>query len=90
MLAILPCTNTRTLAFGPDAETREAIAGIREALARTASDSAMVTIAEETPERRGRRLVEPEPEFIEYAARLGGRLLGNPRLAGCVTGFAGS
>lgn len=89
MLAVMPCTDTRTLAFGPDAETREAIAAIRTELATTPSDSAMVTLAEETPERRGRRIVEQEPAFIERVVRMVSAVAGTPRLAGCVTGFVG-
>ena len=89
MLAVMPCTDTRTLAFGPDAETRDAIAAIRTELATTPSDSAVVTLAEETPERRGRRIVEQEPEFIERVVRVISATFGTPRLAGCVTGFVG-
>jgi hypothetical protein len=89
MLAVMPCTDTRTLAFGADAETRESIAAIRAELATTPSDSAVVTLAEETPARRGRRIVEQEPAFIERVVRVVSMTVGTPRLAGCVTGFVG-
>ena len=89
MLAVIPCTDTRTLAFGADAETRDAIAAIRAELATTPSDSAVVTLAEETPARRGRRIVEQEPALIERVVRVVSMTVGTPRLAGCVTGFVG-
>ena len=87
LLGILPCANTRTLVFGADAETRETLAFARAELARNATDSLLVTLTEETPERRSRRGISPDAGFIEWVLQTKARVLGTSRIVGCMTGF---
>jgi hypothetical protein len=83
-----PCTNLRELVFGPDQDVRDAFADARNTLARFASDSALLTLLYENPER-GRAL----DRIFDSPGLLGGLLLkssdlvggalGNARIPGC-------
>ena len=86
-LAISPCTNLRELVFGFAPDVEEAFSSARRTLARSASDSAYIHLVERTPERvqyyvdKGATLT---------AARIAGRVLFNPRLAGCTVVVLGN
>lgn len=86
-LAVLPCTDTRTLVFGPDEVTRDVFALVRRDLAQSASDSALVLIAEETPVRSSRKAIADDATVMDRVIWTKARVLGNARIAGCVRGF---
>lgn len=84
LLSILQCRNTREIVFGPDEDLREAFTILRTNLAQTASDSTLIALSEEMPERMARRGPWPTYRGIDRVAVVGARLTGHRRLIGCV------
>ncbi|MEX2178964.1 MAG: serine/threonine-protein kinase, partial [Gemmatimonadaceae bacterium] len=82
MLSVAPCTNARELVFGPEADVRAAFDRAKRTMARFPSDTALLDLMYESPERvrvldgrSGPRLA-PLIDAVSFALR-------NPRLAGC-------
>ncbi len=84
-LALAPCTDLRSLIFGPDAELRAVFADAKRSLARYQSEGAffdrMMHAASDGPGFRRREGVFGP--VLQDAARVTGTLLGNRRLPGC-------
>jgi hypothetical protein len=83
-----PCTNLRELVFGPDQDVRDAFADARTTLTRFASDSALLQLLYENPERaRSLDGFIESPGFVGglllKSADLVGGVLGNARISGC-------
>ncbi len=79
-IAVLPCTNTRELLFGPSPTLREVWEQALSGLARTPADSAVFAVFEETLPRMARR---PPANPLLRGVRVMGELLGSERLQGC-------
>ncbi|MEX2182632.1 MAG: serine/threonine-protein kinase [Gemmatimonadaceae bacterium] len=82
MLSVARCTNARELVFGPEADVRAVFDRAKRTLARFPSDTALIDLLYESPERvrvldwgRAPRLA-PLIDAASVALR-------NPRLAGC-------
>lgn len=84
MLAIAPCTNVRELIFGPAADVKGAFERVRKRAARFASDSALIDLVYDTPERL-ETLAGQRDAPVVRVSRVVGKALFNPRIAGCTT-----
>ena len=80
LMAVLPCTNTRELLFGPAPGLRAAWDRARNDLVRTPTDSALFAAFEETLPRLARH---PAPYPLLGGVRWIGRFLGSEQLQGC-------
>jgi serine/threonine-protein kinase len=80
LMAVLPCTNTRELLFGPSPRLEAAWERARVGLVQTRADSAVFAVFEETLPRLARQ--EASNPFLG-GVRLVGRVLGSDRLQGC-------
>ena len=93
-IGLAPCTNARELIFGPSQDVRDAFEVGRRDLARWRSDTLLIEMYEQGPERM--RFDEQDSEveqdvftrFVVGAADLTGSLLGNDRIRGCARVWA--
>ena len=82
MLSLAPCTNARELVFGPGADVRAAFDRGKRTLARFPSDTAMLDLLYETPERSSALDIGGQHRLVPLI-RAASWALRNPRLAGC-------